>query len=286
MSGSTKGEKPSRSGGGELEAHTDFAREMSYGDYLQLDPLLGLQRLVSKSHDELLFITIHQASELWLKLMLHELGAAMERIKADDLQPCFKMLARIGRILSQLIQSWDVLSTMTPADYLAFRGELGHSSGFQSYQYRLFEFALGNKNRAMLAPHEHRSDLHRRLSQALDSPSLYDEAIRLLARRGFPIAQDCLERDWSRQHQPDETVSAAWLAVYRDTEHHWDLYELAEELVDLEDAVQQWRFRHATTVKRVIGFKRGTGGTSGVPYLFGRLEHVFFPELWQVRTQL
>jgi tryptophan 2,3-dioxygenase len=287
MSASSKGGPPSAGRvAAEHGAHTDFAGEMSYGDYLRLDALLAAQHPISASHDELLFITIHQASELWLKLALHELRAATERIRADDLSPAFKMLARLGRIFSQLIQSWDVLSTMTPADYHAFRDQLGHSSGFQSYQYRLMEFQLGNKNRAMLAPHAHREDIHRRLEQALSSPSVYDEAIRLLGKRGFAIAPECLERDWSLPHRPDDSVGRAWLAVYRDTQRHWDLYELAEELVDLEDSVQQWRFRHATTVKRVIGFKRGTGGTSGVPYLFSRLEHVFFPELWQVRTEL
>ncbi|MBI1779074.1 MAG: tryptophan 2,3-dioxygenase [Proteobacteria bacterium] len=281
MSGSSASGSPAESG-----AHTDFAKEMSYGDYLQLDQLLSAQRLVSGSHDELLFITIHQATELWLKLALHELKAAIDRIRADDLSPSFKMLARVGRILSQLIQSWDVLSTMTPADYLSFRDQLGHSSGFQSYQYRLVEFVLGNKNRAMLAPHIHRPDIHGQLQSALESPSLYDEAIRLLGRRGLGIAKECLERDWSLPREPHASVSDAWLKVYRDTTRYWDLYELAEELVDLEDSVQQWRFRHATTVKRVIGFKRGTGGTAGVPYLYSRLEHVFFPELWQVRTEL
>jgi tryptophan 2,3-dioxygenase len=267
-------------------AHTDFRETMSYGDYLQLDRLLEAQRPLSKQHDEMLFIVLHQSTELWLKLALHELSAARERIKTDDLAPAFKMMARVSRIQAQLIQSWDVLSTLTPAEYLAFRDSLGRSSGFQSYQYRLVEFVLGNKNRDRLAPHSHRPAHREQLEAALAAPSLYDEAIRLLARRGFPIAAGRVERDWTQPYTADASVRDAWLAVYRDTRRHWDLYELAEELVDLEDSFQQWRFRHAKTVERIIGFKRGTGGTAGVAYLRQLLEHSFFPELWEVRTLL
>ncbi len=267
-------------------AHTDFKGEMSYADYLSLDRLLDAQNPRSTSHDELLFITIHQASELWLKLALHELDAAIAKVKADELAPAFKMTARVSRIFAQLIQSWDVLSTMTPADYLSFRDALGRSSGFQSYQYRLLEFALGNKDRALLAPHRHHPELHARLEAALLRPSLYDESHRLLARRGLDVASEVLDRDVSQPYRPHDSVRAAWVAVYRDPSRYWDLYELAEELVDIEDSFQQWRFRHMTTVKRVIGFRQGTGGTAGVAYLRQRLDHVFFPELWDVRTSL
>lgn len=270
----------------ESGAHTDFREAMSYGEYLQLDRLLDAQKPLSPQHDEMLFIVAHQSTELWLKLALHELEGARARIRADDLPPAFKMTARVSRIQAQLIQSWDVLSTLTPADYLAFRDWLGHSSGFQSYQYRMVEFILGNKNRAMLAPHRDRPARHALLLQALETPSLYDEVVRLLARRGFAIAPQRLERDWSEPYRSDPTVREAWLAVYRDTTRHWDLYELAEELVDLEDSFQQWRFRHVKTVERIIGMKRGTGGTAGVAYLRRALETTFFPELWEVRTLL
>jgi tryptophan 2,3-dioxygenase len=267
-------------------AHTDFSQEMSYGAYLHLDRLLDCQRPVSDSHDELLFIVIHQASELWMKLLLHELNAAIARIAADELSPAFKMLARVSRAQAQLIQSWDVLSTMTPADYLSFRDKLGHSSGFQSHQYRLIEFALGNKNAAMIEPHRHRADVTALLERALSTPSLYDESIRLLHRRGFAIAPEVMGRDVRQPHRTDDSVREAWTRVYRDTGRHWDLYELGEELVDVEDSFQTWRFRHMTTVKRIIGFRPGTGGTAGVPYLAKRLDHVFFPELWDVRTAI
>jgi tryptophan 2,3-dioxygenase len=266
--------------------HTDFSEGMTYGDYLQLDRILTAQKPLSSSHDEHLFIVIHQTTELWMKLILHELRAAIDVLRADDIRPAFKMLSRISRIQSQLIQSWDVLSTLTPADYLTFRDLLGHASGFQSYQYRTIEFMLGNKNQAMLEPHRDRPKVHAALEAALNGPSLYDEAIALLARRGLPIAEEILNRDVSRRHVSHPSVRDAWLAVYRDTEANWDLYELAEELVDLEDWFQQWRFRHVTTVERVIGFKRGTGGTAGVSYLRHALDIRFFPELWEVRTAL
>lgn len=267
-------------------AHVDFAAAMSYGDYLGLDHLLAAQHPRSAQHDEMLFIIQHQTTELWMKLMLHELAAARARVAADDLGPAFKMLARVSRIMAQLIQAWDVLSTLTPSEYTSFRDALGKSSGFQSYQYREIEFLLGNKNRALIEPHRHRADLAARLDAALAAPSLYDEAIRLLARRGFAIDRACLERDLTRAYAGDPTVAAAWTTIYRDTATWFDLYELAEELVDLEDTFRQWRFRHMTTVERVIGFKPGTGGTAGVAYLKKLLEIRLFPELWDVRTAL
>jgi tryptophan 2,3-dioxygenase len=259
---------------------------MSYGDYLGLDQILDAQRPRSGQHDEMLFIVQHQTSELWMKLILHELGAAREQVRRDDLQPAFKMLARVGRIMAQLIQAWDVLSTLTPSEYMAFRGALGRASGFQSYQFRLIEFMLGNKNRAMIDPHRHRPDLAAALEAALERPSIYDEAIRVLAHRGFAIDPARLERDWSRPYVACPSVETAWTAVYRDTARHWDLYELAEELVDLEDVFRQWRFRHVTTVERIIGFKPGTGGTAGVAYLRRLLDIRLFPELWDLRTRL
>lgn len=266
--------------------HTDFREEMGYGGYLGLDAILGAQKPVSDSHDEMLFIIVHQATELWLKLVLHELGAAVRHLRADDLAPAFKMLARVSRIQEQLIQSWTVLSTMTPVDYLEFRDALGHASGFQSRQYRSLEFLMGNKDRAYMKPFGDNKTEFAALEAILEAPSLYDECIRLLARRGFAIDKSQTERDWSLKREPDESVQAAWLEIYRNTEKHWDLYELAEELVDLEDAFQTWRFRHVTTVERVIGFKRGTGGTSGVAYLKRVLDIRFFPEVWAVRTEL
>jgi tryptophan 2,3-dioxygenase len=267
-------------------ARLDFAGEMSYGDYLQLDRILAAQSPRSADHNELLFIVQHQASELWMKLMIHELKAARDRVRAGELPAAFKMLARVARIMAQLNQSWDVLATLTPAEYSAFRGSLGSSSGFQSYQYRMIEFLLGNKSAVMLEPHRHRADLFAPLAELYREPSLYDEAIRVLAERGFAIDAACVRRDWSVPHAHNDSVLKAWVAVYLSTGEHWELYELAEKLVDLEDAFRQWRFRHATTVERVIGFKRGTGGTSGVGYLKRVLEVVLFPELWRARTSL
>lgn len=267
-------------------AHTNFSEDMSYGDYLGLEGLLTAQKPLGGHHDEMLFIIIHQATELWMKLMIHEAEAAVAKIRADDLQPAFKMLSRVSRIQSQLIQSWDVLSTMTPADYLTFRDSLGKSSGFQSYQYRTLEFLLGNKNPGMVKPHAHDAQVHERLTGLLNAPSLYDEALKLLARRGVTIPTDRLERDWAKPYQPSDGVEAAWTEVYSNTDKYWDLYELAEKLVDLEDWFQQWRFRHMTTVQRIIGKRKGTGGTKGVDYLKRALDYRFFPELWDVRTAL
>ncbi|HUP97902.1 MAG TPA: tryptophan 2,3-dioxygenase [Usitatibacter sp.] len=267
-------------------ARLDFAGTMSYGDYLQLDAVLGAQKPRTGDHNEMLFIVQHQASELWMKLMIHELTAARDHIRRDDLQPAFKMLARVARIMAALIQSWDVLSTLTPAEYSSFRSSLGSSSGFQSFQYRMVEFLLGNKSAVLMEPHRHRNDLFGSLEKLHAAPSIYDEAIRLLARRGFSVDPTCVERDWTSLHVFNESVCAAWVEVYRDTASHWELYELAEKLVDLEDAFRQWRFRHATTVERIIGLKRGTGGTSGVGYLRRVLDVVLFPELWRARTEL
>jgi len=267
-------------------AHTDFASTMSYGDYLKLDQLLAQQTPISDSHDEMLFIVIHQASELWMKLVIHELRAACAAIRADELGRAFKMSARVSRIQNQMIQSWDVLSTMTPADYLAFRGALGAASGFQSYQYRLVEFRLGAKDAAMVLPHRHDPAAHAKLQAALHEPSLYDEALRILARRGLPVPKEVLDRDVSQPYVSNPQVRDVWLSIYRQAQQHFDLYELAEELVDVEDWFQQWRFRHMKTVERIIGYKPGTGGSSGVGYLKTALEHSFFPELWEVRTYL
>ena len=266
-------------------ARLDFAGTMSYGDYLRLDALLGAQAPRSADHNEMLFIVQHQATELWMKLAIHELVAARDHVRDDDLPPAFKMLARVARIMAQLNQSWDVLSTLTPAEYSAFRAQLGASSGFQSYQYRAIEFLLGHKDAVMIEPHRHRPEIARTLDTLLGEPSLYDEALRVLAKRGL-LEASAAERDWTRARAPDDAVCRAWVRVYRDPAAHWDLYELAEKLVDLEDAFRQWRFRHATTVERVIGLKRGTGGTSGVAYLRKLLEVELFPELWRARTEL
>ena len=268
------------------DAQLNFAESMSYGDYLSLDSILSAQHPRSPDHNEMLFIVQHQTSELWMKLALYELSAALVAVRRDELQPAFKMLARVSRILDQLVQAWSVLSTMTPSEYTAMRPYLGASSGFQSHQYRQIEFVLGNKNAQMLKPHEHRPDVLAQVKATLDAPSFYDEVIRLLARRGFPIAAERLERDWTQPTTHDASVEAAWLTVYREPAQHWDLYEMAEELVDLEDSFRQWRFRHVTTVERIIGFKQGTGGTSGAPYLRKMLDVVLFPELWHVRTLL
>jgi len=270
----------------EERAQLDFSKSMSYGDYLQLDAILTAQKTLSPAHDEMLFIVQHQTSELWMKLMLHELRAAIGHIARDELPPAFKMLARVSKIMEQLVHAWDVLATMTPPEYSAMRPYLGQSSGFQSYQYRCIEFSMGNKNRAMLRPHEHRADLLAQVQAAYEAPSLYDEALRLMARRGLPVPASHLERDWTQPYAESDAVEQAWLTVYRNPEQHWDLYQLGEELTDLEDAFRLWRFRHVTTVERVIGFKRGTGGTGGVSYLRKMLDVVLFPEIWRLRTDL
>ena len=268
------------------KAQLDFSQSMSYGDYLQLDAILGAQKPLSPAHDEMLFIIQHQTSELWMKLMLHELRAAIANVAHDELDSAFKKLARVSRIMAQLVSAWDVLATMTPPEYSAIRPYLANSSGFQSAQYRCIEFALGNKNAAMLKPHAHRLDLLAQVQAAYEAPSLYDEALRLLARRGLPVPASHTVRDWTQRYVENDAVESAWLTVYRDPKLYWDLYQLGEELTDLEDAFRLWRFRHVTTVERVIGFKRGTGGTGGVSYLRKMLDVVLFPEIWKLRTDL
>ncbi len=268
------------------KAQLDFSGDMSYGDYLQLDAILGAQKPLSPAHDEMLFIIQHQTSELWMKLMLHELTAAIANLAVDQLNPAFKQLARVSRIMERLVYAWDVLATMTPPEYSAVRTHLGHSSGFQSFQYRCIEFAMGNKNAAMLLPHAHHPERAAMVQSAYAAPSLYDESLRLLARRGLPVPASHSQRDWTQPYVASELVEQAWLVVYRDPQNHWDLYQLGEELADLEDAFRLWRFRHLTTVERVIGFKRGTGGTGGISYLRKMLDVVLFPEVWSLRTQL
>ncbi|WP_424976964.1 tryptophan 2,3-dioxygenase [Leisingera sp. S232] len=266
-------------------AQMSFDGRMSYGDYLSLDMLLNAQKTWTSTHDEMLFIIQHQTSELWMRLAIHELTAAREHLQAGRARQALKMLARVARIFEQLNSAWDVLRTMTPSDYTAFRDELGQSSGFQSHQYRQIEFMLGNRNKAMLRPHAHRPDILALLEAELKQPSLYDVALKALAQ-SFDLPDEVVNRDVSEAYQPYEAVQAAWTEVYRDTETHWELYELAEKLVDFEDYFRRWRFNHVTTVERVIGFKRGTGGTGGVSYLKRMLEVELFPELWHLRTTL
>jgi len=268
------------------DAQLDFSADMSYGDYLHLDAILNAQHPLSPAHDEMLFIVQHQTSELWMKQLLHELKSAMAHIGSDKLGAAFKELARVSKIMEQLVHAWDVLATMTPPEYSAIRPYLANSSGFQSWQYRCIEFRLGNKNAAMLKPHAHRPDLLAQVQAAYQAPSLYDEALRLLARRGLPVPASHASRDWTQPYVESAEVEAAWLQVYRAPDTHWDLYQLGEELTDLEDAFRLWRFRHVTTVERVIGFKRGTGGTNGVTYLRKMLDTVLFPEIWRLRTDL
>jgi tryptophan 2,3-dioxygenase len=270
----------------EAGMHVDLAGRRTYADYLKLDLLLAAQQPLSREHDEVAFIIIHHVQELWLKLIAHEIEAAITALRADHLPPAFKSLARVTRIQEQLIAAWDVLSTMTPADYLAFRSALGSASGFQSSQYRLVEFRLGAKDANMVLPHRQDARAHARLTAALNEPSLYDEALRLLARRGLPVPHGVLARDFSQPYVSNAAVRDIWLSIYRQSQAHFDLYELAEELVDVEDWFQQWRFRHMKTVERIIGFKPGTGGSSGVGYLKTALDRPFFPELWELRTLL
>ena len=267
-------------------AQLDYSSSMSYGDYLHIDQILSAQHPLSPAHDEMLFIIQHQTSELWMKLMLTEIGAAMADIRADQLPPAFKKLARASRIFEQLVNAWVVLATMTPPEYSAIRPYLGPSSGFQSFQYRCIEFSLGNKNAAMLKVHAHRPERLALVQAYYDAPSLYDEALRLMARRGLPVPASHLQRDFTQPYEASDAVEAAWLTVYREPEKYWDLYQLGEKLTDLEDAFRVWRFKHVTTVERIIGFKRGTGGTGGVSYLRKMLDVVLFPELWRLRTDL
>ncbi len=263
-------------------AKMSFEKDMSYIDYLSLDPILGAQNRQSEAHDEMLFIIQHQTSELWMRLCLHELSTARHALAGGALQPSFKMLTRVARIFEQLNSAWDVLRTMTPSEYTEFRKDLGSSSGFQSHQYRLIEFILGNRNPAMLKVHEHRPELHRMLTQELGQKSLYHVVLDLLAS-AMETQFDATVYQFDTPHQANDDVMAAWVTVYEKPDQHWELYELAEKLVDLEDYFRRWRFNHVTTVERIIGFKRGSGGTSGVKYLRRMLEVELFPELWNLR---
>lgn len=266
--------------------HTDLKNRLSYENYLHLQQVLSAQHPLSEEHDEMLFLIIHQASELWLKLAGHEIAAAIRYIEGDDFRKAFKVIARVKLILSQLTQSWSILSTLTPVDYLKFRDVLGPASGFQSWSYRKLEFLLGNKNASMIRVHAHHEDVYEDLKSVLHAPSLYDVVLRQLHRHGFAIKAEYLERDFSQPYEADESVAAAWLAVYRDPETHFEFYELAEKLMDVEDAFQNWRFKHMYTVQRVIGNRMGTGGSSGVPFLKRALDVSFFPELLAIRTEL
>lgn len=268
------------------KAQLDFSSSMSYGDYLQLDQLLSAQKPLSPDHNELLFIIQHQTSELWMKLMVHELTAAINNITEENLGEGFKKLSRVSKIMEQLVHAWDVLATMTPPEYSAIRPYLANSSGFQSAQYRCIEFSLGNKNAAMLKPHAHHPDRLAMVEKAYQAPSLYDRSLQLLAKRGIAVPSSYLNRDWTQAYVANAEVEQAWLTVYRNPKQYFDLYQLGEELTDLEDAFRLWRFRHVTTVERVIGFKRGSGGTSGVNYLRKMLDVVLFPEIWSLRTNL
>ncbi|HUX72602.1 MAG TPA: tryptophan 2,3-dioxygenase [Steroidobacteraceae bacterium] len=268
------------------QVHWDLTQSISYSQYLRLDKLLDAQHPLSYQHDEMLFISIHQVSELWMKLSLHELTATVDCIRRDDLGPTFKMLARVSTIQQQLLQSWDVLATITPSDYSAFRNSLGKSSGFQSCQYRLLEFLIGNKNAEMIKVFRSEPASYEQLERALSAPSLYDEVLRLLSRRGFELPAQAIDRDYTQPYQASKQVAAAWLSVYHNAEKEWDLYQLAERLTDLDYKFQLWRFAHVKTVERIIGYKRGTGGTGGVSYLTKALELKFFPELWTIRTSM
>ena len=272
----------------ELESgiDTDLRDRMNYGRYLELPKILNAQHRLSDEHDEMLFIIIHQASELWLKLAGHEVEAAVQYVERDDFRNAFKVIARVKMILMQLTQSWSILSTLTPVDYLKFRDHLGPASGFQSFTYRKLEFLLGNKNSKLVDVYQHDSEAHQELSRVLHLPSLYDVVLRKLNAAGFAIDAGKLERDFSQPYEPDETVKAAWLAIYRDPEQHFEWYELAEKLVDIEDSFQNWRFKHMYTVQRIIGGRRGTGGSSGVPFLKRAIETSFFPELFEIRAEL
>lgn len=268
------------------QAYSDFRKNLSYGDYLRLDDLRAAHQPITDAHDEHLFIAIHHVSEVWLDLIVRELLAAMALLERGITDAPLKMLTRVVRAQEQLTNAWEVLKTMTPADYLQFRHAFGQASGFQSQSYRMVEFLLGNRNPTMLRPHAHRPDLHGPLVEALHGPSVYDLALRLLSERGFAIPDEVLQRDRTQKPELNEAVLQAWLEVYRNTEAYWDLYALAEKLVDVEDNFRRWRFNHLTTVSRTIGMKRGSGGTSGVGYLRSALDHVLFPELWEVRTRL
>jgi tryptophan 2,3-dioxygenase len=268
--------------------HTDLKDRMTYAGYLHLDRLLAAQEPLSNPvhHDEMLFIIQHQTTELWFKLIIHELTAAIRSVREDRLEPCFKILARIKNIQAQLVSQWSVLSTLTPSEYAQFRHVLGPASGFQSPQYRQVEFMLGNKDRRMLALHQHAPAEHARLEAALTAPSLYDEFLRYLARRGLPVPREVLQRDVSEPHQSNPGVVEVFRQIYEHPEQRWDAYEMCEKLVDVDEQFSIWRFRHVKVVERIIGYKTGTGGSSGVPFLRKLVELNFFQELWDVRTAL
>ena len=267
---------------GKDSATTSFSKDMSYADYLSLDPILGAQRPQSAAHDEMLFIIQHQTSELWMRLCLHELSTARTHLINQEIEPAMKMLTRVARIFEQLNNAWDVLRTMTPSEYTQFRDNLGTSSGFQSHQYRLIEFMLGNRNLAMMKMHEHRPELYNMLEQELQIKSLYQVVLDLLSKATNTIFSATVYST-DTPHLANDAVMSAWVEIYQDPQQNWALYELAEKLVDLEDYFRRWRFNHVTTVERIIGFKRGTGGTSGVKYLRRMLEVELFPELWNLR---
>lgn len=266
--------------------HTDLKDRMSYSEYLSLPQILNAQHLRSDQHDEMLFVIIHQASELWLKLAGHEIEAAIRNVKHDDFRHAFKVIARVKLILTQLTQSWSILSTMTPVDYLKFRDTLGPASGFQSYCYRKLEFLLGNKNAKLVEVHRHDPEAFDELNRILAEPGLYDVVLKKLSDVGFEIDAQKLERDFSLPYETNESVQAAWLAIYNDPEKYFELYELAEKLVDIEDAFQNWRFKHMYTVQRIIGNRQGTGGSSGVNFLKKAIDTSFFPELFAIRSEL
>jgi tryptophan 2,3-dioxygenase len=278
--------KPAKVDLSDEQIHWDLTNSLSYAQYLGLDKLLDAQRPLSYEHDEMLFIVIHQVSELWMKLCLHELNTVVDCVRRDDLGPTFKMLARVSTIQQQLLQAWDVLATITPYDYSAFRNTLGRSSGFQSAQYRLLEFLIGNKNADLIEVFRADPPAYEMLERALRAPSLYDEVLRLLSRRGLDVPPQAIDRDFSQPYEASKQVAAAWLSVYHNSVKDWDLYELAERLVDLDYKFQLWRFTHVKTVERIIGYKRGSGGTSGVAYLTKALDLKFFPELWTIRTSM
>ncbi|MEM7083007.1 MAG: tryptophan 2,3-dioxygenase family protein [Pseudomonadota bacterium] len=266
--------------------HTDLKGRMNYGDYLDLDRILNAQHLLTDEHDEMLFVIIHQASELWLKLAGHEVACAIRHVDNERYGQSFKVISRVKLIFNQLTQSWNILSTLTPVDYLKFRKKLGPASGLQSYEYRNMEFLLGNKNARLVELHRRDEGIYSKLRDTLEAPSLYDVVIRKLAQSGFDIDHDKLERDFTQPYEPNESVKQAWLTVYRNADTYFDFYELAEKLVDIEDAFQQWRFKHMYTVQRIIGTRMGTGGSSGVPFLRKALDISFFPELLDLRSDL
>ncbi|CAG0994926.1 tryptophan 2,3-dioxygenase [Burkholderiales bacterium] len=272
--------------------HTDLRDRMSYGGYLRLDRLLDAQEPRSRDaegeplHDELLFIVQHQVAELWMKLAIHEIRAAIARVRADRISECFKILARVKLVQRQLFEQWAVLETLTPSEYAAIRPSLGTASGFQSHQYRALEFLLGNKHAGMLDVFRHDSAAHDELAQLLHAPSLYDEFLRHLARRGLPVPRECVERDWSLPHERHAGLVPVFRTIYADPRRWWDAYDMCEKLVDIEEAFQLWRFRHLKTVERIIGHKPGTGGSSGVAFLKGALDIAFFPELIDVRGEI